>query len=294
MRSAVPPAASGCVGFAGAGRKEPENSPEVAAPAPRGMWADAVARLGRGEVVVVDDVLGGAAAAGALADVKALLRAGRLRGDNVSAAIGPAIYRAVPRLWDSYRLIAWMKTDEIESSAAHLAAASHGLNAIVAALGIAERALRSPLNPAWPPLGVAPDPHGSLLAVGGFNGTRYAIHTDAGARKQRKLTAIWYPLTEPGWTDGAGGELVVRRPRATTTAGRAGGERAVRVAPRTDRLVLFHSELVHEVLPCAHPRISFTSWAHGVGARVRPPPQHLDMGPACTSDMCRAAGRTAE
>ena len=81
------------------------------------MWADAVARISAGEVVVVDEALGFATAAGALADVKSLLHLGRLRGDNVSAAIGPVIYRAMPRLWDSYRLIALMKTDDVEAEA---------------------------------------------------------------------------------------------------------------------------------------------------------------------------------
>ena len=246
------------------------------------MWSDAVARISAGEVVVVDDALGFATAAGALADVKSLLHLGRLRGDNVSAAIGPVIYRAMPRLWDSYRLIAWMKTDDVEAEAPYLAHAARGLDALVSALGIAERMLGTPLNPAWPPLGISADPHGSLLAVGGFNGTRYAKHSDAGARTQRKLTAIWYPLSEPRWEEGAGGELVIQRPRGTPS-------REMRVAPRTDRLVLFHSELIHEVLPCAHPRISLTSWAHGVGSRTNAPQKHLDMGPECTSDMCRAA-----
>ena len=256
------------------------------------MWADAVARISAGEVVVVDDALGFTTAAGALADVKSLLHLGRLRGDNVSAAIGPVIYRAMPRLWDSYRLIAWMKTDDVDVEAPYLAHAARGLDALVSALGIAERILGTPLNPAWPPLGISADPHGSLLAVGGFNGTRYAKHSDAGARKQRKLTAIWYPLSEPRWVEGAGGELVIQRPRGAPSRGgahAADAQREMRVAPRTDRLVLFHSELIHEVLPCAHPRISLTSWAHGVGSRTNAPQKHLDMGPECTSDMCRAA-----
>ena len=125
---------------------------------------------------------------------------------------------------------------------------------------------------------------GALLSLSGFNGTRYALHTDAGARATRKLTAIYYPPFEPAWSFGAGGELRVML---------ADGRNAT-LPPLPDRLVLFHSELPHEVLPSRTPRISLTAWGLGRGARRRPAPVELDMSLQCTSDMCQQAQRDKE
>ena len=88
--------------------------------------------------------------------------------------------------------------------AAHLA-----LRTLLHEIGKAEARLSTPLSASWPASGLAHDPQGALLSVSGFNGTRYALHTDSGARASRKLTAIYYPCFEPEWSPGDGGELLV-------------------------------------------------------------------------------------
>ena len=127
----------------------------------------AVARLGRGEVLVVDSALGARVAAGVLHDVKRKLSAGALVGDNVSATLAPAIYSAVPGLWDSYRLISWLQPDARFPALAHAMAA---LGRVCESLSDAEQRLQRALSPAWLPSGLDADPQGHLLALNGFNG----------------------------------------------------------------------------------------------------------------------------
>ena len=117
--------------------------------------------------------------------------------------------------------------------------------------------LMQPLSPDWPHTGMAADPAGCLLSVVGFNGTRYALHTDANARqgRRRKLTAVYYPAFEPAWAPGDGGELRLLLANGSE----------LRAAPRADRAVLFRPELRHEALPCRGPRITLTVWGHGRG-----------------------------
>lgn len=270
-------------------------------------------RLGRGQVVVLDDALGAAAASGVLKDTKRLVASGLLRSDAVYAEAGAqmlaeltargsgeraagrgaslmrTIYSAIPGLWDSYRLIAWLHAESGVAAPPGAAVRSRGtaaldsailsLRAMLDAIGDAERQHSLPMSPAWPAEGLQADPQGALLSVSGFNNTRYALHTDSGARATRKLTAIYYPQFEPSWSPGSGGELrVVLADGSNTT-----------LSPLADRLILFHSELLHEVLPAQSPRISLTAWGLGRGTRRRVAPTTLDMSLQCTSDMCRQA-----
>lgn len=234
----------------------------------------AIPTLGRGEVLVIDSALGARAAGAVLDDVKRKLVAGALVGDNVSAVLAPAIYSALPGLWDSYRLISWLHPDARFPALAH---AMRALGRLCDSLGLAETRLQQPLSPAWSPSGFDADPQGFLLALNGFNGTRYAQHTDVAGRPRRKLSVIYYPRVDPPWAPGDGGELVVLE----------GSGRERRVEPRADRVVLFHSELTHEVLPCRIARVSLTKWALGNGERRAPPPKRLDLAQLCTSDMCQ-------
>ena len=277
-----------------------------------------LARLCAGEVVVLDGALGAAAASGVLHDTKKLVSLGLLRSDAVYAEAGVqmlaeltsrgsgektagrgaslmrTIYSAMPGLWDSYRLIAWLHAESTvvaplgaavrSRGTAALDAAIVSLRAVLQAIGDAERRLSLPMSPAWPAEGLQADPQGALLSVSGFNGTRYALHTDSGARATRKLTAIYYPRFEPAWAPGSGGELrVVLADGSNTT-----------VSPLADRLILFNSELLHEVLPAQSPRVSLTAWGLGRGTRRRAAPTALDMSLQCTSDMCRQAQREHE
>ena len=66
------------------------------------------------------------------------------------------------------------------------------------------------------------------------------------------------------------------------------------IAPLADRLVLFHSELAHEVAVTRMPRISLTVWGFGHATRRAPPPSTLDLAPRCTSDHCQKAQRRRE
>lgn len=265
-------------------------------------------RLGSGEAVVVDSALGAGLAAGVLQDTKRLVAKGWLRSDTVYAAAGAqmlaelsspggrsashgtslmrTLYAAMPTLWDSFRLIAWLQPAPSRGSTARstttaaIDAAHLALRTLLHEIGKAEARLSTPLSASWPASGLAHDPQGALLSVSGFNGTRYALHTDAGARASRKLTAIYYPCFEPEWSPGDGGELRVML---------ANGSRSQHVVPRADRLVLFESGLQHEVLPSRVSRISLTVWGLGIGARQLPPPFSLDLVHRCTSDMCQAA-----
>ena len=136
-------------------------------------------------------------------------------------------------------------------------------------------ALRISAPRVWPSAGVTPDPIGALLSVNGFNGTRYAWHADT-VRPRRKLTSIYWPRFDPAWRSGDGGEL-----RFVLNGS------DVRIAPRADRLVVFSSELPHEVLVSKIPRISLTVWGLGVGERARAPTKTLETAHKCTSDLCR-------
>ena len=48
------------------------------------------------------------------------------------------------------------------------------------------------MSAAWPARGLADMPI-ALLAVTGFNGTRYALHCDSQSQASRKVTLTYYP-----------------------------------------------------------------------------------------------------
>jgi len=273
-------------------------------------------QLHRGRVVVLDGALGDGVASAVLNDTKRLLSAGLLLADSPLAVADEAVratggaaalalrqmlgtvYEGAPGLWDSFRLIAWLDAQALHSwnaaasSEQHrrrylgLATAVSRLRALLSSIGAAELSTGKPLSPAWPADGLGDDPDGSLLSVNGFNGTRYALHTDAASRTSRKLTCVYYPHFDPPWQAGDGGELAV-------PAEGAAGQHEVRLSPRADRLLLFNSEVPHQVLPSRIARISLTLWGVGRGARLRPAPRRLDTSHQCTSDLCRRAARAA-
>jgi len=87
--------------------------------------------------------------------------------------------------------------------------------------------------------------HTNKLAVVETDGGAYLKHVDsilAGGMDPRKLTAIYY--LNPNWSEAQGGHLrawdaVVVGGDGGEAGPPAGGDGAVRVAPRGDRLVLF-------------------------------------------------------
>ena len=268
-------------------------------------------QLHRGRVIVLDGALGDGVASAVLNDTKRLLAAGMLMADSPLAVADEAVratggaagatalremlgtvYESAPGLWDSYRLIAWLDATALDrwnaAASAHrrrylgLATALTRLRALLSRIGAAEISTGRPLSPAWPADGLGDDPDGSLLSVNGFNGTRYALHTDAASRTSRKLTCVYYPHFDPPWQLGDGGELAV-------PAEGGAGDPEVRLAPRSDRLLLFNSEVPHQVLPSRIARISLTLWGVGRNARLRPAPRRLDTSHQCTSDLCRRA-----
>ncbi len=84
------------------------------------------------------------------------------------------------------------------------------------------------------------------------DGARYAAHHDTFAgNPSRRVTAIVY--LNPGWRPEHGGQLRAHTPRG-----------AVDIDPLLDRLVLFLSDRVlHEVLPTHAPRMAATAWYRG-------------------------------
>lgn len=90
-------------------------------------------------------------------------------------------------------------------------------------------------------------------------GARYVRHRDAfPGVPGRVITAVHY-LTDDGWDAGTdGGALLVHLPAGTVT-----------VEPLLDRLVIFRSELEHEVLPAFRERMAVTCWF--IGPEVLPP-----------------------
>ena len=152
--------------------------------------------------------------------------------DNGSGMI-KAMYERVPGLWDSFRLIEWVPPGDTA-----LAGAVASLRLLCRALDAAERGSEQRLSPAWGAGLACDEPQSALLALSPGDGTRYALHTDSGARAGRKLSILYYPPTGSG---DSGGALRVQLG--------SGGFRDV--APRADRLVLFGAEQPHEARAAA-------------------------------------------
>ena len=249
-------------------------------------------QLAAGRAIVVDAALAEGSASAALHDARQLLAAGALQAEmpsahffpGVPASFASSLYGAVPCVYDMFRLVHWLPVSGSGPAVPALHDISERLRSLALALGRAERQLAEPMSPRWAATGVTPDAHGALLAVSGFNGTRYAMHADDQYNRDRKLTLTYYPHTDGG-DAGAGALRVVQ----------AGGA-SVRVGPRTGRLVLFRADLPHEVEPTAsgRPRLSLTVWAHGVGEPRAAEPASWSPAAAptrhqhyCTSTMCR-------
>ena len=270
--------------------------------------------LAAGRVVVVDDSMGEGTAVAALRDARRLLATGVLHAEIPSGRFFPGlppgfahvVYKAAPGCYDMFRLVTTLPEG---GHAPALEAISERMWGLADALGRAESQLGVPMSPAWPAAGVARDMQGSLLAVSGFNGTRYALHSDARADHRRKLTLTFFPRTDVPLDESDGGALRIWE---------ASGQ-VISVGPRAGRLVIFNAELPHEVIPacCTRPdtytgcclccclwlivpflrevepaqrtRLSLTMWALGVGERRMDPAasEPVERPHHCTSTMCR-------
>lgn len=80
-------------------------------------------------------------------------------------------------------------------------------------------------------------------------GQFYRRHRDTAVHDNHRLFSFVIYLND-GWPAGAGGELV----------GYEGEEELFRISPRLGQMVLFRSDLEHEVLPAREPRFSLTGW----------------------------------
>ena len=212
----------------------PENVPVRAPHGPRGfagLAPEAVRRLGAGEALVFDGVLGQATA-------RALAAALTVPDERLApAAVGrDAGRRVVPVVrGDCTR---WLE----RSAGEPLASLWQLFDRVAAELG--ERA--------W--LGVA----GADVQLACYPvGARYARHRDTFAGHSgdsrgspRRATATYY--LNHGWSPGDGGELRVHAP---------GG--ACDLAPLLDRLVLFLAGVEHEVLPARVPRWAVSAFLLG-------------------------------
>ena len=105
-----------------------------------------------------------------------------------------------------------------------------------------------------------------MLAMYPGDGTGYVKHKDStGNKPGRKITAICY--LNIGYLDEHGGHLQVwprdKSNLKKTTLRQDGVEfnnGIIKVAPIGGRLVIFHSNLWHEVMPAYHRRIALTAW----------------------------------
>jgi SM-20-related protein len=189
--------------------------------------SEAVAKLGRGEPLIFDGVLGTLASADVIAVLTADLRALR------PAAIGHAGTPAPEVRGDSTR---WLDAASMRSVAA--------LSELFAHIG---RELR---ENAW--LGRLETE--IQLAFHPGNGALYQRHRDAFVgRGRRRATAIYY--MNASWVAEDHGELRIYT-----------ADREIDIEPIADRLVIFLAdEVEHAVLACRAPRWAATAWYLGPG-----------------------------
>jgi [Skp1-protein]-hydroxyproline N-acetylglucosaminyltransferase len=84
------------------------------------------------------------------------------------------------------------------------------------------------------------------------NGTQYTQHSDVSPLvPTRRLTFILY-LREPPHVSNPGGHLRLRTLMDTS----------IDIEPKMNRMVIFRSELLHQVLPAYFDRFAMTLWAH--------------------------------
>ncbi|MCD8528996.1 MAG: 2OG-Fe(II) oxygenase [Chitinophagales bacterium] len=80
------------------------------------------------------------------------------------------------------------------------------------------------------------------------SGAFYKKHTDQFVQQPHRIISLVYYMNQ-NWKEKDGGHLVIYKDK-----------NAITINPLFNRLVLFKSELWHEVLPCAQKRYSLTSW----------------------------------
>ena len=186
-----------------------------------------VQRLGDGEALIYDGVLGIDVAAGVRTEIGRRAEARALTAAGVGRG---AEHRRDGRIRSD--LTTWLE----------LADPSPPLAALVAGF---ERVQSEVNEAAW--LGLRRFEVQLALYPGG--GVGYARHRDAFSRDaRRRLTAIYY--ANPGWTSDHQGRLRIFPPSGVAE-----------VDPIADRLGVFLSEhLEHAVLPPAAPRCAATAW----------------------------------
>lgn len=81
-------------------------------------------------------------------------------------------------------------------------------------------------------------------------GKGYLKHRDRFREKPHRVLSMVYYLNE-GWQNGDGGELDVFNSRV---------KKLLTIEPKINRLVVFKSEMIHEVLPSNKARYSVTTW----------------------------------
>ncbi|TXJ09964.1 MAG: 2OG-Fe(II) oxygenase [Acinetobacter sp.] len=87
--------------------------------------------------------------------------------------------------------------------------------------------------------------HFACYRVGEF----YALHRDNPQQKNERIISTVFYL-HPEWQNGWGGELRLQDKH---------GEWHI-ILPRSNQLVIFQSDLLHEVLPAKQQRLSITAW----------------------------------
>ncbi|KAI8814024.1 GlcNAc-domain-containing protein [Cladochytrium replicatum] len=104
---------------------------------------------------------------------------------------------------------------------------------------------------------------GKALQVGYYpgSGTRYVAHRDSSPlNPYRKITVLFYVND---WKDGDGGSLRVYPDSIDPTRGSdTNALEGVDIQPRRGRMVVFRSDLLHEVLPSFAPRFAITMWLY--------------------------------
>lgn len=81
-------------------------------------------------------------------------------------------------------------------------------------------------------------------------GKGYLKHRDRFREKPHRVLSMVYYLNE-GWQNGDGGELDIFDSRV---------KKLLTIEPKMNRLVVFKSEMIHEVLPSNKARYSVTTW----------------------------------
>lgn len=96
--------------------------------------------------------------------------------------------------------------------------------------------------------------HAALYRPGQY----YKKHIDQFAdNKDRRISCVYYLNRE--WTPEFGGELSIYS---------HDGARMAHILPLGNRMVCFHSDLLHEVHPALHPRYSLTGWLKSRPAEI--------------------------